>query len=284
MRRAAPIGWLLVVPLVASAQQSPGSSVREMVAHARQLAGQKEHREAAAVLERAIEIAPNSEEALRDYAHNSLAIKDPVGAMGALEPLTRMHPDNAEYPYLMGVAQLQVAGVGLAVESLQTSLALDPNRVLTLIALGFAYNAQKKFDEAKATLARSLVLEPEEVEALAAMAEALEGLGETEQAEYHAQRALARTPAHHAALYVLGKVRMSQGRFEEARDLFKRAVETSPDSPKALYQLSLAYSRLGDMENSKKHQQLYREAKDAEDQRIIEMRTRAGMGVGGMRL
>ena len=228
--------------------------------------------------------APNSEEVLRDYAHNSLAIKDPVGAMGALEPLTRMHPDNAEYPYLMGVAQLQVAGVGLAVESLQRSLNLDPNRPLTMIALGFAFNAQKKFDAAKEVLNRSLVLEPNEVEALAALSEAEEGLGEIEQAEYYAQRALGRAPTHHAALYILGKVRMSQGRFEEARDLFIRAVATSSDSPKAHYQLSLAYARLGDQESSKKHRELYRQAKDAEDQRIIDMRTRAGMGVGGMKL
>lgn len=282
--RTVALTLMLGVASALTAQAAPEDSIRDLVLQARQLAGRGEHRQAAMLLERALMAAPNSEEVLRDYAHNSLAIKDPVGAMGALEPLTRMHPDHAEYPYLMGVAQLQVAGVGLAVESLQRSLSLDPNRPLTMIALGFAFNAQKKFDAAKEVLTRSLVLAPDEVEALAAMAEAEEGLGEIELAEYHAQRALSRAPTHHAALYVLGKVRMSQGRFEEARDLFIRAVATSSDSPKAHYQLSLAYARLGDQESSKKHRELYRQAKDAEDQRIIEMRTRAGMGSGGMKL
>jgi tetratricopeptide (TPR) repeat protein len=284
MRSVALSVLLLTTAGALGAQEGTSDSVRERVLEARNLAGRGEHRQAAAILEHILMVAPNSEEALRDYSHNSLAIKDPVGAMGALEPLTRMHPSNAEYPYLMGVAQLQVAGVGLAVESLELSLRLDPNRALTMIALGFAYNAQKKYDLAKEVIARSLVLEPEEVEALAAMAEAEEGLGEIERAESHAGRALAQAPSHHAALYILGKVRMSQGRFDEARDLFIRAVATSTDSPKAHYQLSLAYARLGDLENSKKHRELYRQAKDAEDKRIIDMRTRAGMGVGGMKL
>lgn len=286
MRRA--VLCLLFVTIAATwaqgAPQGDRESVRDLVLQARAHAGKGQHRQASEILARALTIAPNSEEALRDYAHNSLAIKDPVGAMGALEPLTRIHPKNAEYPYLMGVAQLQVAGVGLAVESLQRSLALEPHRLLTLIALGFAYNVQKKYGEAKEVLLRGLVLEPDEVEALAAMAEAEDGLGDLEQAEYHAQRALAQAGSHHAALYIIGKVRMSQGRFEEARDLFQQAVATSPDSPKAHYQLSLAYARLNDLENSKKHRELYREAKDQEDQRIIDMRTRAGMGVGGMKL
>lgn len=283
--RSAAIGVLMLAAAASlAAQVGPGESVREMVLRARNLAGRGEHRQAAMILEKALALAPNSEEALRDYAHNSLAIKDPVGAMGALEPLTRIHPKNPEYPYLMGVAQLQVAGVGLAVESLESSLAIDPTRPLTLIALGFAYNAQKKYDLAREVLIQSLLLQPEEVEALAAMAEAEEGLGEIASAEYHAQRALGQAPSHHAALYILGKVRMSQGRFEEARDLFIQAVATSPDSPKAHYQLSLAYARLNDLENSKKHRELYREAKDAEDRRIIDMRTRAGMGSGGMKL
>ena len=284
MRTVILAALVLTTAGAVGAQERSDDSVRQRVLEARHLAGRGEHRQAAAILERTLMMAPNSEEVLRDFAHNSLAIKDPVGAMGALEPLTRMHPDHPEYPYLMGVAQLQVAGVGLAVESLEHSLRLDPNRALTMIALGFAYNAQKKYDLAKEVIARSLILEPEEVEALAAMAEAEEGLGEIEQAEYYAERALARAPSHYAALYILGKVRMSQGRFEEARDLFLRAVATSPDSPKAQYQLSLAYARLGDQDNSNKHRELYRQAKDAEDQRIIDMRTRAGMGVGGMKL
>ena len=263
MRTVILAALVLTTAGAVGAQERSDDSVRQRVLEARHLAGRGEHRQAAAILERTLMMAPNSEEVLRDFAHNSLAIKDPVGAMGALEPLTRMHPDHPEYPYLMGVAQLQVAGVGLAVESLEHSLRLgqlvavllvqniaeidlvvghctfgilehslrlDPNRALTMIALGFAYNAQKKYDLAKEVIARSLILEPEEVEALAAMAEAEEGLGEIEQAEYYAERALARAPSHHAALYILGKVRMSQGRFEEARDLFLRAVATRPST------------------------------------------------------
>lgn len=281
---------LLIVTLSTSGiwaqtgSQGTSESVRELVLQARGLAGEGQHHEAARVLARALALAPNSEEALRDYAQNSLAVADPVGAMGALEPLTRIHPKVAEYSYLLGVAQIQVAAVSQAVQSLEMSLALDPNRPKTMIALGLAYNTQRRYDLAQEVLARSLLIAPEEVEGLAAMAEAEEGLGNLDMAEYYAQRVLVAEGTHHAASYVLGKVRMSQGRFEEARDQFQQVVAISPDSPKAHYQLSLAYARLNDLENSKKHRELYIQAKDKEDQHIIDMRTRAGMGVGGMKL
>lgn len=287
MRRT--IAWALLSvtaapTIVGETSGATTESVRALVQEARVQARQGRHRQAADILDRALTVAPNSEEVLRDYAQNSLAARDPVGAMNALEPLTRMHPTVAEYPYLLGVAQLQVGAMELSVESLQRSLRLEPDRALTLIALGITLNSQKRFSEAKEVLARSLDVEPEEVEALAALAEAEEGLGELEQAEAHAKRALGLAGSHSGAYFVLGKVRMSQDRFAEARDYFQQTIALSPDSAKAHYQLSLAYARLDDLESSQKHRELYQEAKEREEQHIVEMRTRAGLGVGGMKL
>lgn len=287
MRRMIAWALLSVTAAPAIVGETSGAtteSVRALVQEARVQARQGHHRQAADILDRALTVAPNSEEVLRDYAQNSLAARDPVGAMNALEPLTRMHPTVAEYPYLLGVAQLQVGAMELSVESLQRSLRLEPDRVLTLIALGITLNSQKRFREAKEVLARSLDIEPGEVEALAALAEAEEGLGELEQAEVHAKRALGLAESHSGAYFVLGKVRMSQDRFAEARDYFQQTVALNPDSAKAHYQLSLAYARLDDLESSQKHRELYQEAKEREEQHIVEMRTRAGLGVGGMKL
>ena len=243
---------------------------------------QGNHSQAAEILNRAKEVAPNSEEVLSDFAENSLAAGDPVGAIQALEPLTRMHPQVAKYPYLLGVAQLQIKEFGPSVDSLQRSLELEPQRALTMMALGITLISQKRFSEAEEVLARSLQIEPEHAEALAVMAEAEEGLGKLEQAEMHANRALALAGPHTGAYYVLGRVRMSQGRFEDARDYFLQAVALTPESPRTHYQLSLAYARLRDPESSKKHLEIYRETRAKDDERIEMLRKRAGLKQAGM--
>ena len=129
---------------------------------------------------------------------------------------------------------------------------------------------------------RAVRLDPENAEALAVLAEAEEGLAEIGPAEEHANQALAREPEQARALAVIGRIRMTQARYEEARDAFLRSAASLPGSAKTHYQLSQAYARLGDRENSRKHVEIYRRLKDEYDERLIELRTRAGLGVSGM--
>jgi tetratricopeptide (TPR) repeat protein len=274
---------LALTSALAGGQEST-ESVRQLLQRAREKASNGQHMETLKLLTRARMLAPNSEEVLSDFAENSLAIDDPVAAMVALEALSRMHPTVARYPYLLGVARLQLGAMELSVEALRKSLELAPDEILTMIGLGISYNAQKKYAEAKEILVQSLELDPEKKEALAALAEAEEGLGELEAAEYHAARVLKVDSGHAGANFVLGRVRMAQGRFEEARDFFEATISTNPDGSKAYYQLSLAYARLNEPELSKQYRELYQEAKEREEEFIVQMRTRAGMGVGGMKL
>lgn len=257
-------------------------SVRDMVQEAREQARQGNHREAAEILARAKRVAPNSEEVLSDFAENSLAAGNPGGAIDPLEALARMHPTVAKYPYLQGVAQMKIKALKPSVESLRLSLELDPQRALTWIALALTLNTLKWYDQAKEAILRGLVLEPDNVEALVALAEAEEGLGELDQVEVHAQRALTLGGPHPGAYFALGKARMSQGKFAEARDFFLQTIALSPNSPKTHYQLSLAYARLNDLENSKKHRELHQQAMDKESAHLVEMRAQAGMGISGM--
>ncbi len=287
MRRSLTAVLLLTVctpTASAGVDQEPGESVRALIQQSRSQAATNQHMEALQSLAKARMLAPNSEEVLRLFAENSLAIDDPVAAMDALEALTRMHPRVAKYFYLLGVARLQLGAMELSVEALRNALELEPDEILTMIALGISYNAQKKYADARKILLQSLELDPEETQALATLAEAEEGLGDLAQAEYHAHRVLATDSGHASANFVLGKVRMAQGRFAEARDFFQATVTTNPDASKAYYQLSLAYARLNEPELSKQFRDLYQQAKEREEEFIVQMRTRAGLGVGGMKL
>lgn len=257
-------------------------SVRALLQTARAQAKQGNHSQAAEILDKAKMMAPNSEDVLSDFAKNSLLAGDPVGAINVLEPLNRMHPKVAEYPYLLGVAQLQIKEFAPSVDSLERSLELEPQRALTLIALGITLISQKRFDEAKKALDRALEIEPENAEALAVAAEAEEGLGELELAETQANRVLALTGGHAGAYYVLGRVRMQQGQFAEAVEWFQKVLQLAPNSPRTYYQLSLAYARVGDLEKSREYRELHQATRNQEVEDIEKMRLRAGLKQGGM--
>ena len=77
-----------------------------------------------------------------------------------------MHPTVAEYPYLLGIARLQLAESDGAVEALRRSLELDPDQVLPYVALGLSYKDQKRYAESREFLTRGLrATEPEVIAA-----------------------------------------------------------------------------------------------------------------------
>ena len=88
-------------------------------------------------------LAPNSEEVLSALAQVALAARLPVPAAGALDALTRMCPDVAQYQYLFGVAMMTAGDMVRATDALQAADRLEPNRALTLTALGLALNSRK---------------------------------------------------------------------------------------------------------------------------------------------
>ncbi len=257
-------------------------SVRALMQLARLQARAGRNQDAAATLQRALALAPNSEDVLVAHAKVALAIPTPVVAIQALEALVRMHPEVADHAYLLGVARLQIAEMAGAIEALERSLELAPGRPLPLLALGKTLTAQKRFAEAKDALRQSLQLDPESAEALAVLAEAEEGLGELAPAEEHVDQALRLDPDHPGALMTLGLIRMKQARYEEARDAFLQAAAGRPTLAKAHYQLSLAYARLEDRETSAQHLEAYRRIKRENDKNLTELRTQAGLETSGM--
>jgi tetratricopeptide (TPR) repeat protein len=248
------------------------SSVQALLQLARLSASVGNATGALADLRKAVDLAPNSEEVLEAFAQVSLSLRRPTPAIVALEDLARMNPTVAGHRYLLGVGLLQAGDFQRAVEELEESERLDPQRTLTLIALGLAHNGIKRYDAGRAVLERALAREPDNVEALAALAESEEGSGDVAAAAGHAERALAKSPRHATANLVRGLVFMKQERYAEARDALLQAVMAEPTSAKAHYQLSLAYARLGDEAGSARHRALYQKALKEAEERIKQLR------------
>jgi tetratricopeptide (TPR) repeat protein len=251
-------------------------SVTALMQLARLQSGDGDLAGALASLQTARTLAPNAEDVLNAYAQVALAARMPVPAAGALDALTRMCPDTAQYHYLLGVALLTAGDAVRATDSLQTAERLDPGRALTLAALGLAFNSRKQFADAKAALARSLELDPDRPETLAALAEAEASLGDLAATEADARRALARSSSDATAHLVIGMVRLEQQRYAEARDALLQAVASDPQSPKADYQLSLVYARLGDSAAAEKSLESYRRKLAEMSARVKALRTAGG--------
>src|SRR5438477_1334864 len=92
-------------------------SVQSLLQLARIESGNGDARGALASLERALKLAPNSEEVLSAFAQLALRIRLPLRAIAMLDPLTRICPTVAQYQYLFGVALMQIGDMSLAVDS-----------------------------------------------------------------------------------------------------------------------------------------------------------------------
>lgn len=274
--------WAAIVLLLAapSAQPAPlgdrPESVKALLELARRQSTSGDRAGALQSLTKARILAPNSEDVLSAYAQMSLATRRPVPAILALDALARICPTVAQYHYLLGVALMQAGDMEAAAESLRQAERLEPEKALTLVALGIALNNRKLYGEARPFLARALERDPDSPDAAAALAEAEEGLGELDAADAHARRALAKASGHATANLVRGLVLMKRSQYAEARDALLAAAAADPGSPKVHYQLSLAYARLGDETASRKHVELYQQKLREMEERVKLLRSPTG--------
>jgi tetratricopeptide (TPR) repeat protein len=248
-------------------------SVQAYLELARLQSRTKDTAAALASLAKARDIAPNSEDVLSAYAQLALAARLPLPAVTTLMSLTHMYPSVAQYHYLLGVGLMALGDMPTAIDALEQADRLEPDRAVTLLALGLARNNQKLFADAKAALSRSLELQPESNEAIAAIAEAEAGLGELDGAAAHARQALQRVPASATANLVVGLVAFERRDYAEARDSLLKAHQADPDSPKVLYQLSLVFARLGDDASARRYVDLYKEKLRGVEARLEALRT-----------
>jgi tetratricopeptide (TPR) repeat protein len=223
-------------------------------------------------LSKARELAPNSEDVLAAYAQVALASKRPMPAVLALQSLTRICPTVAQYHYLLGVGLMAVGDMPSADSALREANRIEPERPLTLLALGLVLNNRKQFSEARDVLARSVELQPDSIEAMAALAEAQAGLGEFDRAAVHARRVIDRVPSNATANLVIGLMMMEQKNYAAARDALQKAIASDPESPKAFYQLSLALARLGDEAGARQYVQIYQDRLRAVEERVNALR------------
>ena len=143
-----------------------------------------------------------------------------------------------------GMANERTSNYPGAVRLYQRGLAIEPDNVELLNAMGFALFQQGKSQEAIAELEKAVAIDPKHVKARNNLALAAIDAGELELAEAHYRESLAIKPD--AAIYNdLGFVLERMGMSEDAEAAYRKALALNPKSGAANYNLGASLVRQG---------------------------------------
>ncbi len=151
-----------------------------------------------------------------------------------------------------GMANERTGNYPGAVRAYQRGLAVAPDNVELLNAMGFALFQQGKSEEAVVALEKALAIDPKHWKAHNNLALASIDLGELEVAEAHYRESLAIKPQ--PEIYNdLGFVLEREGMSEEATEAYRKALELDPGSASANYNLGASLARDGEFARAESH-------------------------------
>jgi tetratricopeptide (TPR) repeat protein len=151
-----------------------------------------------------------------------------------------------------GMANERTGNYPGAVRAYERGLAVAPDNVELLNAIGFAQFQEGKSEEAMQALEKALALDPRHAKAHNNLALAAVDLGELELAEAHYRESLAIEPQ--PAIYSdLGFVLERQGLPEAAVELYRKSLELDPACASAHYNLGAYELRRGEYAAAERH-------------------------------
>jgi len=228
--------------------------------------------EATVHLAEALRLRPDSAEVRRKLATARLEARDPQGTVTVLES-----PTSAEDHYLLGSARLLLRHLPEAEQESRRALELEPRepRYLLLRArvgqrlgehaaalailrqvselmpkwsephysAGVSYYLQRRYEEARQSLARALELDPRSARSHFLYAATLVNEGKNRTGEQHLRRAIALDPSNARFQYHLGALLLRDNRPLEAEQAFERSIKLKPDYAPPYYQLGKLLAR-----------------------------------------
>ncbi len=198
-------------------------------------------------LERAEALDPDEPGPALAHALGTARIRlgDPEGAIRALEPAARRHPQAVALLLQLGHAHYFGLDGARARDVLLRARRLAPQNPAVHFHLGLAEAALGLLAEAASSFTEAVRLQPGDPEARTALARVRAQQGRLDEAEAVYREALTLAPDSPAALTGIGALRLQQGDPEAARVRFEAALETDPRHRQALYNLATALAALG---------------------------------------
>ncbi len=151
-----------------------------------------------------------------------------------------------------GMANERTGNYPGAVRAYERGLAVSPDNVELLNAMGFALFQQGNSKEAVIALGKALAIDPKHWKAHNNLALASIDLGEFEVAEAHYRESLAIESQQPAIYNDLGFVLEREGLNEEAIEAYRKSVELDPKSVTARYNLGSSLARSGNFADAER--------------------------------
>ena len=182
-------------------------------------------------LRRAVEINPQSPEALTSYGNVLLERGKSNLAIKTLSKALSLQPQSPLALLYRGLAHAAGKEHEAALQDFDRVLVLDPNSVYALHNRAVALIALKRYGHARANVDALLKIAPDYVPALANLALLLNQDQKFGDAVLVLQRALTIEPNNADLLNVLGQALAALNRHQEALAAFQKSVALKPEQP-----------------------------------------------------
>jgi len=166
-------------------------------------------------------------------------------AIEHLERSSSMALNSFRAYYYLGLSLIGDRRYNTAIEALDIALDLDPDHLMSHVAMGDARLKLGDLSEAQASFFLALKFRPEFAPALDGLARIYESRADYAEAIEHYQRAIDQDAGYAPAYMHLGDLYLREEQFEEAVELLEEAVDVRPDFAAGLNRLALAYGKLG---------------------------------------
>jgi len=145
----------------------------------------------------------------------------------------------------LGVLDTREGQLADSAEKFQQALEASPKHVVSLVNLGNAYRALKRWDDARRALEQATAIAPDDAEANYALGMVFAQTDDTAQAYEHLQRALKTRPDYPEALNNLGVLYLVTHRRDEAVASFEKCIRVAPAFDQAYLNLARVYALEG---------------------------------------
>ncbi|MDX1486086.1 MAG: tetratricopeptide repeat protein [Alphaproteobacteria bacterium] len=239
---------------------------------------------AVALINEALQIRPNDQEAIYNLGNALLSLNRPLEALkcfdrvvaivpthadahssrgNALSELDRLeealescdkaveiHPGHAIAHNNRGNLLRNLNRPGEALDAFETALAVNPNYADAVNNRGCVLQDMGRLEEAADCFDKALKIRPDYFEAHNNKGNVAQEIYHFEEALACYDRALRICPAYSVAHNNRGNVLRRLGRYEEALASFDRAIKLEPDNPDALFNRAGTYQDVGLLDNA----------------------------------
>jgi tetratricopeptide (TPR) repeat protein len=195
---------------------------------------------------------PQRADALVESGLRKIQEGQPREARALCERALELAPRHPDALHLLGVLALQGGEHAVAIDWLRKAVATRPDHPLYQANLAYAYVGLKRHAEALTAFEAALRGAPDDPELQLGTGNCLGLLGRTADAEAAFRRLVARHPGYGLGWFNLANTLKDQKRHEEARQSYERAIAQAPRFAEAHCNLGVVLQKLNHFEEAER--------------------------------